>query len=45
MFCVGIYIDDLVKISLFNIKVIKFKKGILWISYDVGYVLLKECYV
>ncbi|HEI8778973.1 hypothetical protein [Enterobacter cloacae] len=43
--CAGTHTDDLAKISSFNIKAIKFKKGTLRISYDAGHVPLKECHV
>jgi Ser-tRNA(Ala) deacylase AlaX len=38
--CAGTHVDDLNKIDEFSIKSIKFKKGILRISYDASHIAM-----
>ncbi|EBM3801894.1 hypothetical protein FXQ12_17340 [Salmonella enterica] len=40
--CAGTHTDDISKISMFTVKAIRYKKGILRISYDAEHIALRD---
>ncbi|HFJ2163334.1 TPA: hypothetical protein ACGTPM_003521 [Salmonella enterica] len=40
--CAGTHTDDISKISMFSVKAIRYKKGILRISYDAEHIVLRD---